>query len=165
MSPSRRRGNAFGEWQRARARVWSRGALGCGHGAREGAGRGSGMPIRAPRHGAAARWGHRALPQRDRKAMRPHGKWSARWGRQRGKATGHGRCARQRDRTMGDGNGGRQRGTGDARGNGTAPWGTATGRCGASREGGEPPRAVARQRDTATGARVWRAQRGRGGGR
>ena len=39
-----------------------------------------GMPSRAPRRGAAARWGHRALPQRDR-------------------TTGHEGCARRWDRT------------------------------------------------------------------
>ena len=45
-------------------------------------GRGGGMQSRAPRQGAAARWGHRALPQRDTRGAH---------------ATGHERGARQRD--------------------------------------------------------------------
>ena len=55
-------------------------------------GGGDGMLSRAPRHGAAARWGHRALPQRDRKAMRRCGAMRT----SRPTATGHGHYARLR---------------------------------------------------------------------
>ena len=86
MSPSRRTGNTSGKWRRMRLRG-ARGAVAhgrtTGHGdgvARRGVREGCGMPSRAPRRGAAARWGHSALPQRDR-------------------TTGHEGCARRWDRT------------------------------------------------------------------
>ena len=45
----------------------------CGTGAGGAHGEGRGMPSRAPRRGAAARWGHRALPQRGTGGAHDHG--------------------------------------------------------------------------------------------
>ena len=54
-------------------------------------GLGGGMQSRAPRHGAAARWGHRALPQRDTSGVRgresgARGAHGGASGRRRGRA-------------------------------------------------------------------------------
>ena len=74
--------------------------------------------------GAAARWGHRALPQRDTsvgRAAREH----ERCARPRDRATGHERCARQRDTSGAQGNGVRawSAATGPGNGTGGTAWG------------------------------------------
>ena len=83
---------------------------------RNGRGQRRGMQSRAPRRSAAARWGHRALPQRDRMANGPgNGKRAVRTGGTGGRCAsrvlngGRARCPHRAARVMRGGNGGRAR--------------------------------------------------------
>ena len=83
-------GSPHGRWRGEGVRAWGRAGRGAGelrgcNGGRarcpqraarvmECAASGHGMPSHAPRRGAAARWGHRALPQRETGGT--HGRWA-----------------------------------------------------------------------------------------
>ena len=153
MSPSRRPGNARGKWQVAHVESFAGGVsvrppiaaqgAASGHPRRSGNGahrhaarQRDGMPSRAPRCDAAARWGHRALPQRDCTTAHDHGA--------RGGAHG------ERARSAGTGDGAWRGGMATGHERGIRAWGTATGH-----ERG------ARQRGTGRGEMQLAFQRGK----
>ena len=132
-----RRGGASREARRPSIAPYRTGHEGCGEGgarrgqARGGEGKGAGCQAAHRADGAAARWGHRALPQRDTSVERGKGRAERAHGQGR-TATGHECGARQRARGKGRaerarGKGARQRDTSVERSNGARQGRTATG--------------------------------------